>query len=252
MYDRGFHGLKISYLKKQIDNMVSGYFGTKRGEPVVYVTHDPTNPAITSQKKRAFKLTTKSGMLYSKLVEEYLKIKEEYDELVYEWQTKYVGPIPTDAMPFTPNLGIHKMDYAFWQRCEPYKNAYPYKKKFEYNGGVFRSKNEVITARELDYMRIPYKVEPEAVMSDGTYMYPDFIIGIKEANKAAYIEVYGGAGMDDYSARSSSKIMKYQENGYRDLRDIIAIHLADDMDVHYIQQQIKSALELMSSQGSDK
>lgn len=245
MLGMNFHALKLAYLKVQLSNMIGGYFGVHANKPVVCIIRDPSNKKIDPNHKRVFNLASSNGQFYAPLVSKYITIKTEYDELLIEWNQLYRIPVPEYKFPIQQSIGVNKLDYKYFLNAKDHQNPYPCSNDYEFNGDYFRSKNEMFVAIELARLKLEYKVEP-AVDFNGEIRYADFIIGVKEANKSAYIEVVGGFGLDGYKERNERKLTLYEESNYRDMRDILKIYLNNGVDTEYIRQQIISLLEILS------
>lgn len=253
MLGKNYHAIRINYLKDKMNNMVGGRFGTRKGGAVVIITHDPVNPSVNRKDYQCFQLTSPKGRFYKPLIEEYLSIKNQYDQLVNEWNYLYGVPVPTVQLPINANPGPHNMTYDKFLRARAYQNPAPIKKPFHYKKEILRSRNEGHIIEKIDAKHIPYKVEPEIpigmeLMLGRNSRYPDAICGLIEINRSFYLEVVGGLQLPGYKESNHTKFLEYEEAGYRDMRDFITIYITDEWDDEYIETKLNAAIDLMCPQ----
>jgi hypothetical protein len=92
-----------------------------------------------------------------------------------------------------------------------------YKKKYSIltqRGELVRSKSEKIIADKLYAEGIPYVYEPEILLENGEYLYPDFAILNLRTRKEYFLEHFGKMDDESYSRRNTKKIEEYALNGY--------------------------------------
>lgn len=250
MFGKNFLALRIAYIRYQLTNMVIGYFGSRSGHEVVYITKIPGQPNVSRRTPRIHRLTTSQGQLYAQEVKRYLDLKQEYDLYINEWNKLYRIPIPDYKFPLVNNDNP-SMDYQKFLDAEEYCNPYPNNHPFAYDGKIFRSKNEGHVAKILKSKKLPYKVEPMVPVGMEFFgtpncRYPDLMFASIEANKSCYIEVVGGLDVPKYKEDNRTKIIDYECAGYKDIRDIVTLYIHNEWDDDYIEGKINAALELMA------
>ncbi|MBO7426007.1 MAG: hypothetical protein J6U23_10025 [Clostridiales bacterium] len=246
MHSMNYLAIQISYLEHLISELPDGNFGKYRGKQVLYIYRMPSDPKVCWSNNRRYCLETKRGNRMCEEVRKSNLLKNKHNMLMDDWKSNYVGVPPKIQMPYKRQS---KMNYEFFDSSLENQNPNDTESLLEYNNRKFRSKNEVLAAQILDKMNIEYKVEPR--FSTGSkYFYPDFIIGVKELDKSAYVEIYGKMDDMEYVSANSKKNGLYFKAGLRQGRDYIPFYSGDakTFDVEAFEMQIKAWLELAAEE----
>ena len=243
MYSKNYLSVKISHLNYQIKKLPYGRYGTYRGKEVIYIISSPSDPNISWRNHRRYQVNTKRGRKYSEEVTKSNLFRKELESVISEWDKNYKGTPPVLPVPIKRAKG--KMNYDFFAASEGEQNKEDSPEMIEYKGIKFRSKNEVIAAQVLDKLNIEYKVEPKLIL-DGKLMFPDFIIGVQEVDKAAYVEIFGKMDDYEYVDTNAKRNARYIRAGLRQGRDYIPFYTCNSktFDVEAFEKQILAWLEL--------
>lgn len=246
MLSINYLAVKMSYLEQSISELPHGNFGKYKGKQVLYVYYMPSDSKVCWSNNRRYCPETKRGNNMCMEVKKSNLLRNQYNLLLADWKSNYAGIPPKIQMPFKRQC---KMNYEFFANSPENQNPNDSDNLLEYNNRKFRSKNEVLAAQVLDKMGIEYKVEPK--FSTGTkYCYPDFIIGVKEIDKSAYVEIFGKMDDMDYALSNSKKNALYFQTGCRQGRDYIPFYSGDakSFDVEAFEMQIRAWLELAAEE----
>ena len=254
MLGKTYHGIRIGYIKNQLDRMIGGKFVTRRGKLSVCITHDPANSSVNNKNYKVYNVDTERGRFYAKAVNDYLALKSEYEQLLSEWNVNYNIPVPQYRFPINADPGPHSLTYTKFLQTKDYQNPAKNKKPFFYENNdkkeILRSRNEGHLLTVLDAKKIPYKIEPEIPINmeyNRTYncRYPDAMGGLPEINRSFYLEVIGGMGLPGYKESNHTKFLDYEAAGYRDMKDFVTIYINDGWDEDYISTKIDAAIDVM-------
>ena len=238
------HAVKLEYRRLKLEKMVKGYFRTVKGKQYVFVTYDVDFPKYNARHPRILLVTTKLGAKYSEKVLSYLKIKQEYDELLISRNKRYCIKPPKVKFPIRQFADPHSMDNNFYNRqegcCGKYKPDNPTVSKH----GELKSKNEQMGADLLEQMGIPFKYETSVYLKDiDEVINPDYLLDFFEIDRCAYLEILGMNDKGTYSVSTATKINGFSLGNYRPSREIIYIILYDkqNFDEEYFVSQVLSA-----------
>lgn len=246
MHSFNFLAIKISYLEHLISELPYGNYGKYRGKQVLYVYRMPSDTKVCWSNNRRYSPETKRGTKMCDEVRKCNLLRNKHNMLMDDWKSNYAGVPPKIHMPYKRQS---KMYYEFFANALENQNPNDTDSLLEYNNRKFRSKNEVLAAQVLDKLNIEYKVEPR--FSNGSkYFYPDFLIGVKEVDKSAYVEIFGKMDDMEYVSSNSKKNGMYFQAGCRQGRDYIPFFTGDakTFDVEAFEMQIKAWLELAAEE----
>jgi len=238
------HELKIAWFQDQISKLPHGYFGTWRGVPVVYVTSDPGNPKISWRSKRRHLTGTKKGREYADKIGSYIELRAQLEQLTRQWNATYVQKPRKIAFP------LHKsrpdpLTREFYEHAVPNSNPMEPDKTIEYNGHLFRSKNEVIAAQVVESLGYSYKTEVEINLRNSNRLFPDNSFYVPEVDKVIVLEVDGSIESPSYVSKSYRSTAKMVISGMVEGKDFVVIRLKDgyDIDPVQIRHMILSAID---------
>lgn len=245
MNSKNYLSVKISHLNHQIKMLPYGRYVKYKGKDMICISYSPSDPKICWRNNRKYLVNTKRGRKYCEEVSKSTFLRKELNSFISEWDKNYKGTPPVLPVPIKRAKG--KMNYDFFAASEGEQNKEDFPEMIEYKGIKFRSKNEVIAAQVLDKLNIEYKVEPKLIL-DGKLMFPDFIIGVQEVDKAAYVEIFGKMDDYEYVDANAKRNARYIRAGLRQGRDYIPFYTCNSktFDVEAFEKQILAWLELAS------
>lgn len=248
IYPMKVHAVKLEYKGLILEKIPHGYFSSRRGKNIVVISSEPDNPKVTSKKPRMFVLSTKLGKEYTEKINNYLKIKSEYDSLIASWNSMYCFAPPKVTFPIIQYSDPHAMNNRYFEeqiaRCGTYVPQNPIVSEH----GDLKSKNELFGADLLKLMDIPFKYETQIYLpSIEETIDPDYLINFYEIDRCAYLELLGMNDKIDYSLRSATKITGFSKDIYRPGKEVIYIHVYDknNFDRDYFVSQVLSAFNDM-------
>ena len=125
------------------------------------------------------------------------------------------------------------------------QNPFPEKGQYETERGeLVRSKSEKIIADLLFKMKVPYQYEPQVILDEHKFSYPDFACLNVRKRKTFFWEHLGLLNMNDYAAKNLAKLETYEKNGIL-LGDalIISTESTDNpLDIMLIRKKIETFL----------
>ena len=238
------HAVKLEYRRIKMQEIIHGYFSTKLGNSVVVITYDPNNAKYCSKKPRVLRVTSKRGRQYIDEINRYLSLKSEYDSLLKSWNETYAFPPPKVKFPIKYSYDIHKLDSEYFKQQKENRGRYVPDNPTVSEFGIFKSKNELMTADVLADLGIPFKYETELYVEEANEkINPDFLLDFYEIDRCSYLEVLGMNDKFSYAASTTVKITSYSMGKYRPGREVIYVHLYDkqNFDKTYLVGQILSA-----------
>ena len=121
-----------------------------------------------------------------------------------------------------------------------------------YESGLFltdrgenvRSKSEKILADLFYKKAIPYSYEPRYELSDGSVLFPDFVLLNVRTRKTVYWEHFGLISDPDYAIKTLKKLCIYEKNGLKIGEDLLFSMESEEMplDIKQIEIKIKEHL----------
>lgn len=242
------HAVKLEYRRLKLQNMRHGYFRDINGKRTLVITYDPDDPKTSSRRPRRLLTGSSFGKRFAEEIKEYLEIKNEYDGLLADWNTKYSFEPPRVRFPIVQFADPHVMNNNYFNiqedRLGKYTPDIPTVSKF----GDLKSKNELIGAELLEQMGIPFKYETLVYLKGiNETINPDYLINFYEIDRCAYLEILGMNDQIDYFYRSAKKIYGFSKETYRPGREVIYIFLYDkqNFDEAYFVGEVLSAFESM-------
>ena len=241
------HAVKLEYRRRLLEEMPHGYFCFRRKQTVV-ITFDPENPKLTARRPRYLFVHSKLGQKYSELINKYEEIKAEYDSLLKSWNETYCFAPPRVKLPLKNAYNPHKMNNEYFNKLEDYQGRYVPENPTISDDGIFKSKNELISADALKEMSIPFKYETKLYIDEAKEVInPDFILDFYEIDRCSYLEVLGMNDKFSYAATTTVKITSYSKGNYRPGRDVIYVHLYDkyNFDKAYFKRMVWAAYDCL-------
>lgn len=242
------HAVKLDYRRQLLETMVQGYFSVRKGCDVVIITRDPDNEKCTPKTPWIYRLSSKRGKAYAEVVNNYLAVKSEYDELLKEWQKTYKVAPPKVNFPIKQFYDPHDMNHDYFNRQTENLGKYTSDNPTVSEYGVFKSKNELMAANTLNRLKLPFKYETELYL-EGTNekINPDFLLDFFEIDRCSYLEVLGMNDKYNYAVNTSTRINSYSKSRYRPGREVIYVFLYDksSFDEAYFISQVLIAFDIM-------
>jgi hypothetical protein len=242
------HAVKLEYRRLKIEKIPHGHFRIKNGRKYVYVTYDPQKPKIDSKHPCRLLVDSKRGRKYAEAVSEYLLLRQDYLNLLNEWNSRYGVTPPGVSFPIIQFSDPHKMNNSFYERQEAFCGEYTPKNPTVSDHGKLKSKNEQMGADLLKLMGIPFKYEPEvAFVNTDEIINPDYLVSFYEIDRCAYLEILGMNDKVDYSVKTATKINSFSKDTYRPGREVIYVILYDkaNFDEDYFVSQVLAAFDNM-------
>ena len=248
MFPMKVHAVKLEYRRLKLEDMPHGKLKTIHENDFAIVTYEPGNPKVTSRCPRKLSLSTRLGKEYKEKINNYLKIKAEYDSLLTSWKAMYCFAPPKVRFPIVQFSDPHAMNNEFFNaqadRCGTYTPQNPTVS----DHGDLKSKNELFGADLLKLMDIPFKYETEVYLpAIEDTINPDYLVNFYEIDRCSYLEILGMNDKVDYSVRTATKITGFSKETYRPGKEIIYIHVYDknNFDRDYFVSQVLSAFNDM-------
>ena len=242
------HAVKLEYRRLKLKEIPHGYYSVKQGKRVVVITYDPKLEKYSSRKPRVLRITSKKGKQYLDDINNYLKLKTEYDVLLSSWNDLYSFPPPKVKFPIKYLYDVHGMNSEYFERQGDYQGRYVPDNPTVSEYGVFKSKNEMMTADTLSELGIPFKYETKLYVEEADEkINPDFLLNFYEIDRCSYLEVLGMNDKFGYAATTTVKITSYSKGKYRPGREVIYVHLYDkqNFDKTYLIGQVLSAFNCL-------
>lgn len=231
-----------------MEKMVKGYFREIKGKTYVVITKDPNISKINTRHQRKIRTSTKLGLELSDKVNEYQRIKKEYDDLLTSWNSLYSFAPPRVKFPIVQFSDPHSMNNAYFNDKQDRLGSYKSDNPTVSEHGDLKSKNELMGADILKQLGIPFKYETRLYLEaiEDT-INPDCLLNFYEIDRCAYLEILGMNDKFDYFVKTAKKIYGYSRDLYRPGREIIYIILYDksNFDKDYFISQILSAFNNM-------
>lgn len=248
IYPMKVHAVKLEYRRQALEKMPHGYFCDWRGKKSIFITYDPEMPKAKLRRARRLSLSSKLGKLYSGKINDYLRLKSEYDSLLTSWKAMYSFAPPRVKFPIKQFADPHRMNNAFFNNAVDRQGSYVPKNPTVSEHGDLKSKNELIGADLLKLMDIPFKYETEVELpAIEETINPDYLVNFYEIDRCAYLEILGMNDKADYTVRTATKITGFSKELYRPGKEIIYVHVYDknNFDRDYFVSQVLSAFNDM-------
>lgn len=240
--------VKLEYRRLKLEKMTKGFFCIKKGRKYVVITYDPEDLHYNSRHRRILSLGRKTGQKYAEQINEYQRLKTEYDALLNEWNMTYSFAPPGVRFPIKQFSDPHCMNNQYFIDQKGNLGKYIPENPTESDLGKFKSKNEQFGADLLAMMDIPFKYETEIYLpAINETINPDYLACFYEIDRCSYIEILGMSEKLDYSVRTATKISGFSMEKYRPGREVIYIHIYDknNFDEPYFVSQVLSAFNDM-------
>ena len=241
------HAVKIRYREQLLKQMVHGSFGTHRGSRCVYITYDPNNDSITQKYPKRYSLESKRGKHYTPLIERFLLLKAEFEQLLADWRSTYVFEPPMVSFPIVNTYDPHHMNNRFFEEVCSKSNSMPVEHPVYSGDDILRSKNEQMGKGLFRALGVPFKYEAALDINNPDGYVPDYLLSFFEIDRCIYAEICGMTDKYEYSRSTAQKINFYSSNHYRPGREIIYSFMYDkyNFDEEYFASQILSAFETL-------
>lgn len=240
--------VKLEYRRLLLEKMTKGFFKTKNDQLHVVITYDPELKKYTSRNRRVLSLSRKLGQEYADKINEYLRLKSEYDSLLNTWNKTYCFSPPRVKFPIKQFSDPHGMNNEYFNNQTGCLGKYVADNPTVNEQGVFKSKNEQFGSDLLCRIGIPFKYETEIYLpSIKETINPDYLVSFYEIDRCSYLEILGMNDKGEYSMRTATKINGFSRDKYRPGREVIYIHLYDkyNFDEDYFVSQVLTAFNDM-------
>lgn len=236
--------LRISYLRHIMGTLPNGWIGNYRDRPAVYLIHDPDNPDISNTNKRHYYIHTSKGKRYKQLIEQRIKYQVEYEYLMKRWRSIYIGDPDIKKFPLDKyrHSGILP---SFFMRARPNQNTKENKHPIAYKGQYLRSKNELLSVKQIENMGFMWKTEVEFIVK-GIKFYPDALFYVPFIEKVIALEIDGMMDDEEYSYKANKRKLNYYKAGLIEFKDVIFFRLTgnNDFDIDSLTRLIEFSIEV--------
>ena len=241
---REYLALKINFCRQQLEMLPEVKVRTRllHGIPTEYAI-------IGDQRIRMHSKHGQSIIEDMKLRDYYLHQLQIYDAI---WSSNYHGELLPECKPRkiirTMYQGSEKiiLDKDYFDRL-PADANYKYGKPSDYlfNGTYYRSAAEQEAAMFYTEMGIPFKYEPEVLMSDlNEPIYPDFVLYIRELDNCKFHDHFGVKQSSQYLKATKFKYANCLQAGLVPDTDYIFTHDTSNLsfDVRTLAAKLNEAV----------
>jgi|GEM_PF-1594935 len=224
MFGINYTAMQINYLQNELKKLPQGSFGTIRGQKVVYITCSPDEDGNVSTTQSRFRLSSRKGRLYADDVQKSLDIKKEIrrlEEKIYPRKIEIAHEYKSQSY----------FNNQYYDACSEYMNTFPYSSKYENNGHILRSKNEVIATQVFEQLGIPFKVETILKFKNGDVIFPDMLLNFRAADRCVFFEICGLFEQDNYVSKNALKLQTYLSHGLEYDKDLICLFCTSNKSV---------------------
>lgn len=242
------HAVKLEYRRLKLEKMVKGYFRDIKGRKCIVIIKDPANVKISARHPRVLFVTSKLGRQLSEQINEYQKLKCEYDDLLNSWHQTYSFAPPKVNFPIVQYSDPHFMNNEYFNKQVDRLGKYKAENPTVSEHGELKSKNELMGADLLKDMGLPFKYETEIYLREiDETINPDCLVNFYEIDRCAYLEILGMNDKIEYFYKSANKIYGFSRELYRPGREVIYVFLYDkyNFDKEYFVSQVLSAFNDM-------
>ena len=110
------HAVKLEYRRLKLEKMPHGHYISRKDKTIVVITYDPENAKYNSRHPRTLYVTSKLGKIYSEKINNYLRLKQEYDALLSDWNSRYRFAPPRIEFPIRQYYDPHLMNNDFYNK----------------------------------------------------------------------------------------------------------------------------------------
>ncbi|MCR4585636.1 MAG: hypothetical protein K5686_07920 [Lachnospiraceae bacterium] len=146
----------------------------------------------------------------------------------------------------TPIMQTNEEFIQQWKKKHPgNQNNYFEEGLFPTDKGEYvRSKSEKILADLFFKNKIPYSYEPCFELSNGSFLYPDFVLLNVRKRKTVFWEHFGLISDAEYSKKTVWKLSMYEKHGLRIGDDLLFSMESEDMplDIRQLEHKIREYL----------
>lgn len=242
------HAVKLEYRRQLLEKMPHGYYRVINGRKNVVITYDPNNPKYNKQHPRTLFVSTNLGRKYCEIINNYLKIKSEYDQLLQKWNKHYKSSPPKVKFPIKQFYDPNKMNNEYFNKQVYCTGSYVPDNPTVSDHGSLKSKNEQFGADILKQLDIPFKYETSIYLDAiEETINPDYLINFYEIDRCSYLEILGMSDKMKYSFTTTNKLYGFSKQKYRPGREVIYIVLYDkqNFDEDYFASEVLSAFNNM-------
>ncbi len=234
----------MAYLRYRLKNMIRGSFGMTRGKPVVYVSHDPEDPAVDIYHRKRILLHSSKGEFYKDGIVRFRDAQRELRILEDEWWKKY--RVPPVNIEYPLNRKDVMITPEMFKKMRSNSNRLENETPIRYRGQILRSKNELIAFKALEDMGFNVKTEVTIRGVDGSLLFPDMVFEMEEFGMGAAIEIDGKMENDNYYYKAENRRQTYLRNGFREWEDVLFFRIANgyDFDLEAFIRYVEHLTEL--------
>ncbi len=238
------HAVKLEYRRLLLEKMVQGHYIEKKGKRYIVITRDPSISKITTRHQRLLSPRTKLGKAYAEQINEYQKLKAEYDALLHDWNSRYSFAPPKVKFPIVQYSDPHHMNNDYYNERQDKLGKYTADNPTVSEHGELKSKNELMGLDLLKELGIPFKYETEIYLKEiNETINPDCLVSFYEIDRCAYLEILGMNDKIEYFVKTCNKIYGFSKENYRPGREVIYVFMYDkyNFDKEYFVSQVLSA-----------
>lgn len=240
--------VKLEFRRLKLERMVHGFFREIKGKKYVVITYDPAISKISARHSRKICVSTKLGQSLSEQINDYQKLKTEYDLLLSNWYSRFGSEPPKVKFPIVQYSDPHRMNNEYYNAREGKLGKYTPDNPTVSEHGDLKSKNELMGLDLLKEIGIPFKYEPEIYLAEiNETINPDCLINFYEIDRCAYLEILGMTDKIEYYVKTCNKIYGFSKEIYRPGREVIYVIMYDkyNFDKDYFVSQVLSAFNDM-------
>lgn len=223
----------------------------RKSFPQVYVRGDSIYICVNSHDsdskgriRHHYSIRSRNGKKAINLLEQLAEMDKKISDMDFYWAENYIGVSPKAheyAIKTPSPLGLNN---DFFNKAVQGSNSMTYRNTYTSMGINFRSKNELIVAELLKDLGLKFKYEPRIVLGNNVEIYPDFLIGIEEADRCFVFEMQGMMNDANYALKASQKETIYINHGFRDGKDILFFKAGNDsIDFDVLRLFIEAVVE---------
>lgn len=220
---------RLHLLYRERDKIPTVHYGhrVKNGKKIQVVRVYPHDSSY-SKRRLQYDVGTPQADALVRATNRREEIQKEISKLRFHYELDFDSPPACfreymDSTYHEP-INFENFDFsreAFDKFVE--KNDMSFSKVYPFDGRLFRSKSEMITAQLLQSLDLEYKYEVEVHIGNHTY-YVDFAVYCKETGRYFFIEHFGMMDDESYRIKTWGKISTYLTNGFREGLDILFIY----------------------------
>lgn len=237
--------LRINYCKQQLEELPEVTMTKRSIKGIMKDVYVYNNHSYVPDSKK--------GLQFKLSIQQREALTCELLRLEGLWNSSFRGLPPEDIKPrkiernLLNNVGESvKINGEFFDSLKHDSNPFfPEHKTYYYNGTYYRSAAEADIARFYTEQGIPFKYEPEILLSGLKFpIYTDFVILIKELDLCKFHEHFGMKNSADYNRKTATTYNNYSGAGLLPELDVFYTYDVDSVpfDIRSLQTKLNSVV----------